>query len=206
MPLTTTSSRDSTVFFSERFAAAFPGCRGLCEFGDPREALHWLDVLLQDPISAKIGNSTFTPVWWFRGSRALHVNSYRRERVPFFRTVNFYFNEIEYYKMRRIVGVNEGSYFRNFVYVEVDPMPPTGLYPVDVAQSIERLGCAREEYGEYGRLWKHHVTREEYDDGATIVNGHVKESDWQGEVTSADAEPVQLHPGAAPFPYQFRTR
>ena len=54
-------------------------------------------------------------------------------------------------------------------------MPPTGLYPVDVDRSVERLGCAREEYCEYGRLWKRHVTREEYDDGATIVNGHVKD-------------------------------
>lgn len=54
-------------------------------------------------------------------------------------------------------------------------MPPTGLYPVDVAESIERLGYAREEYGEYGRLWKHYVTREEYDDGATIVIGRAKD-------------------------------
>ncbi len=167
--------RDSTVFFSQRFAAAFPGCRGLCEFDNPREALHRLDVLLQDPISVKTRGATLTPVWWFRGSSALPVTSYKRERILSFGRLNFYFSETEYYRMRRVVAVNRGSYFRNFVYVEVDPMPPTGLYPVDVARSIERLGCAREEYGEYGRLWKRHVTREEYDDGATTVNGRVKD-------------------------------
>ena len=41
-------------------------------------------------------------------------------------------------------------------------MIPTGLYP---------HADKYEEYGEYGFLKKKYVTREEYDDGAVIING-----------------------------------
>ena len=72
----------------------------------------------------------------------------------------------------RIAAVHQEVYYRKFVYVEVAPDEPTGLYddPDEmIARQIERSGFANEEYGLVdGKL---PVTREEYDDGAAIIEG-----------------------------------
>ena len=70
------------------------------------------------------------------------------------------------------MAVSSQSYYAKFVYVEVEGMPPTGLY--DVADAIQEKGHTREEYGEYGFFKKKYISREEYEDGATVIKGKVR--------------------------------
>jgi hypothetical protein len=161
--------RQSTVFFSDRFSQAFPGCRDIAEFNDPKEAMRRLDILLKMPISVEYENSRATPVWWFRGGSALHIESYERIKKNFLSTDEFLFSDVEHYKLKRLIAVGDSSYYRKFVYLEVDGLEPSGLY--DLSYSLKEQGYTREEYGLYGDKL---VTREEYDDGAAIVGGKVK--------------------------------
>jgi hypothetical protein len=63
---------DSTVFFSERFAQAFPGVRGISWFDDPNEIEMRLLKLLEEPLSF----SGKTPVWWWRGDSNLQIERF----------------------------------------------------------------------------------------------------------------------------------
>jgi hypothetical protein len=65
----------------------------------------------------------------------------------------------------------ESVYYQCFVYVETDAMPVTGLYPRSEADDAEVLalnGYRTEEYGLVDD--KIMVTREQYDDGAALIN------------------------------------
>lgn len=162
--------RQSTVFFSDRFSKAFPGCRDACEFNDTKEAMRRLDILLQSPLSIAYENSRATPFWWFRGGSALHIESYQRIRKNLLLTDEFLLSGVEHYKLKRLVAVGNSSYFRKFVYVEVDGLKPSGLY--DLSYPLQEKGYTREEYGLVGSKF---VTLEEYDDGAAIIGGKVKD-------------------------------
>ncbi|MCS5596722.1 MAG: hypothetical protein NZ828_05660 [Alphaproteobacteria bacterium] len=154
--------KESTVFFSYRFSEAFPGCRDINEINKPSEALNHLDVLLKEPLTAEYNGRGASPIWWWRGHNNLHIRSYKRVKKIFSQNDEFIINNIQHFKMKRVVAFGHPSYQRRFVYVEVAGMEPTGLYPD--AQKYE-------EYGEYGLLKKKYVTREEYDDGAVIIKG-----------------------------------
>jgi len=158
----------STVFFSNRFSKAFPGCRDICEF-NAQEALQRLDILLRHPIVAE-NEYKVTPIWWFRGGSALHISSYSRKKRFFLKTDEFVLSGIEEYKLKKLIAVGDSSYFRQFVYIEAEGMTPSGLYELD--EQIKREGYAREEFGEYG-VFKKPVRREHLDDGATIIKGRV---------------------------------
>lgn len=155
--------RESSVFFASRFAEAFPGCRDQLEVNDPDRALNHLDVLLKKPLCANVGENRVTPIWWWRGMYNLHIKRYRRLRKNFRLSDEFLINDIEHYKMEKIIAVNHRSYFRQFVYVELKGMHPTGLYPNETEY---------EEYGEYYSLFFrkiNYVTRAEYDDGSVMI-------------------------------------
>lgn len=72
------------------------------------------------------------------------------------------------------IGVYHSSlYYKDFVYVEAKADNPTGLYKrteESIQQSVSSLGYAWEEYAEFDG---HLVSREEYDDGATVIDGKV---------------------------------
>lgn len=66
------------------------------------------------------------------------------------------------------------SYYKHFIYIEADAEPTTGLYPEITEAYIERAkemrGYVNEEYGEFnGRI----ISRQEYDDGASIYDNNV---------------------------------
>lgn len=153
--------KDSLRFFSERFKSAFPGLRTLSWIDDPLAAVARLDELLREPLSGKHANA----IWWWRGGN-LHIERW----VPLGeRTRLMNFDELT---IRRVAASPGSSNVRSFVYVEAAPMKPTGLYETDseaIARQVEQFGFASEEYGllEGERL----VTRAEYDDGATVVDG-----------------------------------
>jgi hypothetical protein len=78
--------RDSTVFFRDRFAQAFPGCRDVLIIDDSGEEVHRLDILLHKPLSMKVedGGSVASPIWWFRGHQNLYIESYMRIKKTYF--------------------------------------------------------------------------------------------------------------------------
>jgi hypothetical protein len=125
--------RQSTVFFSDRFADAFPGCRHVLVIDDPAEALRRLDILLQKPLSVEIeqkgGSLGVGPIWWFRGWQHAPIRSYGRVRNYFLMpTKDILFNGVELHRVRRVVAFGSTSYRAKVVYVETEGVPPSGLY------------------------------------------------------------------------------
>jgi len=163
---------ESTVLFRRRMAHAFPGCRGLVEIKSPIAIYRHLSKLLEEPLhydKAIVG--TTDPVWWFRGGSALDINSFRWLGG---RRFLIGWDEL---KIRRIVAyVENGRYYANYVYVEADPLKPTGLYkehtPERIAEWKKDLGgYFDEEYAIYKPYWfyRKKITKQEEDDGATKV-------------------------------------
>ena len=165
---------DSTVFFADRFASAFPGCRGIQPFNDPNEAMHRLDVFFKNPIKAKFKNSTAKPLMWIRGGDTFNISSYKRFRNRFFKSNEFLLNGRYLFKLKKLVAFSHPSYFRSFIYIETQASGRSRLYEDNIAGQVKRNGYAREEYGVWGKLKERKISREEYDDASTIVNGKVK--------------------------------
>jgi TIR domain len=154
--------RDREVVFSERFAQAFPGVRGVAWFDDSETIAQHLGILLQEPLSFKEGRLA----GWWRGPQNLHI-----ERFEHIEASHFLMDHEEL-NIRRIAAVNQGAYYRKFVYAETAADQPTGLYPADpdvIASRVADFGYADEEYGLVDD--KLPVSRAEYDDGAAIIDG-----------------------------------
>ena len=158
----------STVFFYERFTSAFPGVRGI-EWFNRKEAFKRLKLLFVDPIKFQTANSIINPIWEWRGGNLPidHFEILDRKTL----LVNIY--EL---KVARLAAVNMEAYYRCFVYLESDPMEPTGLYqrtPESLQQAARDFGYVVEEYGLY--KGKHKVTRAEYDDNSASIRGKIVE-------------------------------
>ena len=156
---------NSTTFFSMRFAAAFPGLRGLEWFDDQENIEMRLIKLLEDPLVF----SNNTPIWWWRDGN-LHISSFKKLND------GIYLLNSDELKIRKIAAVNTGAYYQQFVYVETDAMEPTGIYPISeesIQENIRHFGYAREEYGLYKNETM--VTLACYDDGAALINGELVE-------------------------------
>ncbi len=163
---------DPAPFFDYRLAKAFPGTRGGKWFNNPQEAIERLKILLREPLQRK-KPGMIDPIWWFRGSSCLDIDH--------FEVVN---------SEKCIIGVDEclvdriyvyrsSFYYRSFIYVELKPEQPTGIYDdyeEIIKSQVGYYGYANEEYG----LYKNHpVTRSEYDDGAAFIDG--KYVEFKGE-------------------------
>jgi hypothetical protein len=163
---------DRCGVFSDRFAHAFPGGRGTEWFNDIEAITDRLGMLLQSPLEFQEGHL----MGWWRGPENIHVEHFEHVEGAHF------LMGPEELNISKIAAVNPNSYFRKFVYVEMNSDEPTGLYNSDdenLARQVERFGYANEEYGLVdGRL---PITRPEYDDGATIIDG--KAVDVTGRVT-----------------------
>lgn len=158
-----------TVFFFYRLSSAFPGVRGLKWFR-AETAIKRLKLLLREPTLFDIANGYglfADPIWWFRGNSELPI-----ER---FRTLShgkclLNFKEL---KIAKIAAYNSSSYYRCFVYVEVEAEQPIGLYDYrkeQIEDVIEWRGYYDEEYGLYNDI---PIRREEFDDGAAEINGDI---------------------------------
>lgn len=151
----------STKFFADRFAQAFPGDREVRWFEDQNDIALHLEKLLEPPLTV----SDTRPIWWW-GRGNMPIEEFQRLNAETF------LMDIQELKIDKIAAIHLGSYFRHFVYVQVEPMPPTGLY-ANVSESIDRclkeFGYCSEEYGlvEGETL----VTRNELDDGAAKIGG-----------------------------------
>lgn len=159
----------TTAFFSERFGLAFPGVRGVEWFDEPKTAVDRLCLLLKKPI---VFPNT-TPIWWWRNGD-LPISDIRREAA------NLLLMDGEELLIKRIAAVDPGAYWQQFVYVEVEPLPPTGLYPdLDIERSIDRKGFASEEFALF---MGQYISREMYDDGAAVIDGTVVPLEGNAEI------------------------
>lgn len=157
-------------FHHERFAAAFPGVRGLSEISNPVEAVARLSILLRPPLrwvwEVEHGyTAAASPLWWWRGLGNMPIDRYSVV------SANEILLDCYEFPIRRVVAANNGGYWHSFVYVETEPKPSIGLHeknPESDSKMSELFGYVHEEYGLYnGRP----VTRAEYDDGAAIIDG-----------------------------------
>ncbi len=164
----------SEIFYA-RLCDAFPGVRENEKFNG-EEAITRLNVLLRQPLSIDLSSSPLDgqviPFWWLRGRADMYVNGFRHLGTNRVLMDNLELC-IEY-----VVAVRKfSSTDRNFVYVQCLPEKPTGLYKYPENWLKEYMqdrfvkdhGCYFfEEYGLWGDRM---VTRQEYDDGATVANG-----------------------------------
>lgn len=157
----------STVTFANRFSAAFPGVRGIQWFDDPDDIGQRLTRLFEAPLEYEDG----TPLWWTRGSANLHIST--AEMIGEMLVIND-----DEMKIRRVAAVNSGSYKYSFVYLDVAPLPPTGIYEHTASRLAE---IARDE-GPFPYYWEefgvvdgeHLITRAELDDGAAVIAGKLQ--------------------------------
>lgn len=168
-----------TVFFSDRFSMAFPGVRGIEVFSNPAEALYRLSLLLNNPISFKEGGRhgvVLDPIWWFRGRKSLSIDKF--EKISDSLAV---LGRIEVYKPKVMIYYSS-SYYRSFVYVRVRGNSPTGLYEYseNKIQEVKKiLGYYSEEYAIFEGK---NIKREEFDDGASVLDGVVVPIDGNAEL------------------------
>lgn len=161
--------KHSTVWFSERFAQAFPGVRGVQWFDDAEQIKTRLLKLLEPPLIYVDAQ----PACWFRGPSNLPIGSFQhiRERL-------YQMDESELL-IRRIAAVKPGPYYCDFVYIELDPMEPIGIY----SKTAERIAEETSGQGVFGYYWeeyglvdgKHVINRSQYDDGAAEIEGKLED-------------------------------
>lgn len=164
-PLFTWNS--TSDFFSDRFASAFPGIRSNVWFNG-QDAVDRLTLLLQSPLTFKSrDHGEISPIWWF-GRGNLQVEKFKLIDT---RSVLINFDE---YKISRLAAIYSTSYRRLWVYVETEPMEPTGLYPY-TSKSLDAAREKSETYAEEYAIFdgKHKITRSEYDDGHATIGGKI---------------------------------
>lgn len=154
---------DTTDFFERRFASAFPGLREPKWFYK-REAVDRLITLLRGPLVFKSGkNSWIKPIWWWSDGNSDITKCRKIGKTRLL--MDCYELEID-----KICAVYHCSAERMFVYVQTKAMKPTGLYGKQIPNidEYENLIFLREEYGLYKKKL---ITRQEFDDGAAMING-----------------------------------
>ena len=169
-------SEESTVFFRRRMASAFPGERGLVEYTNPVDIHRHLSKLLEAPLKFDESIIGVTdPIWYFRGSSALNIESYKR--IGWRRFV-LGWDEL---KIKRIVAfIENGRYYSNYVYVETEAQKPTKVnrkyYTKEHIKELKKhMSYVDEEYAIYKPCSLYHkiVTKQEEDDGATKMFGRL---------------------------------
>lgn len=171
--------QSSAAFFSERFGQAFPGVRGIQWFDDPKVAVDRLCLLLKDPLVF----SNTSPIWWWRNGD-LQISSIRRE------SPGFLLMDSDELQIKKVAAVDIGAYWQQFVYVEVLPMEPSGVYPDrDVKRRTETRGYCSEEFALFrGKC----ISREEYDDGAAVIDEEVVSLDGNAELRTRYLTPYNF--------------
>lgn len=169
----------STVFFSNRFSDSFPGVRGIQWFRDPHEVVKRLKLFFREPFVFRYS----IPIWWWR-SGDMHIDHFEVLSPD---TVLLDHQELI---VEELAAVNAGAYYQSFLYIKTKPSQPTCLYdPSSVPAQVEHWGYAREEFGLFrGRP----VSRAEYDDGSTIIDGEVVDMNRESQLRVRYVTPYNL--------------
>ncbi|MDA8328728.1 MAG: toll/interleukin-1 receptor domain-containing protein [Betaproteobacteria bacterium] len=173
------SGQSSLVFFSNRFAQAFPGVRGIQWFRDPTEAVKRLALFFKEPFYFRDS----LPIWWWR-TGDMHIDNFA---VLSPNTVLIDYQELV---IEEIAAVNAGEYYQTFIYIKTRPSQPTGLYDhSSIDKEIAYWGYAREEFAVLnGRP----IRRAEYDDGAAVIDGQVVSLNGEAELRVRYVTPYNL--------------
>lgn len=159
---------DSDLLFAQCIAQTFPGDRDVIWYNS-FDAVRRLNLFFENfRREEPYGDA----VWWRRGSQAFPVK--KAEILD----VDKIFLGNDRFKISRMAVFVSPSYYKHFIYIEAEAEPPTGLYPEITDSYIKAIQNSHdyltEEYGEFnGRL----ITRQEYDDGASVYDGNVIQHD-----------------------------
>lgn len=162
----------STSFFSSRLSGAFPGQRGF-KWYEGKTAIQRLEIFLKSPLrfnAIKETGAVGDPIWWFRAGRSMYINSFKKLTKT---KILLGIDELEIKKIG--VFISE-FYYKSFIYIETKGEKQTGLYNYsneDIERRIESFGFCSEEFALLG---KKPISREHYDDGATLIDGKVVEA------------------------------
>jgi hypothetical protein len=157
-----------------RLADAFPGSYGLTVISDPKAALERLAVVLRRPLHQWYSPSNGEPykgypLWWFRGGRCLHIEDY--DQVSATHAVL----DGKELNVRRVAAFRRNYLSMwDFLYVESAADQPVGIYQYSGPTPIERAQQSPSgffTYEEYAVWNDRAISREDFDDGATLVNG-----------------------------------
>ena len=164
---------ESDQLFADRLADAFPGTHGLTVVSDPVAALERIGVVLRQPLhqwhwDPDNSRRKIYPFWWFRGGLCLHISNFRQLG----RTHCLL--DAKELKVRRVAAFRRSyTSMWDFLYIETDPDPPVGIYDYG-SERPEKLaaGSYGGFYCEEYAIWKGSaISRADYDDGATLVDG-----------------------------------
>ena len=158
---------NSTVFFSDRLANAFPGQRGL-QWYEPKESVKRLKIFFKEPLRFKTIENNYDvdsdPIWWFRGMSGLFIQEFKTLSKT---KILLGHDEIEI--KRILVNINT-LYYRSFIYVETKAEKPSGVCDIteeNIQSHIKSMGYSAEEYALFG---KKKITRQQYDDGDFLLS------------------------------------
>lgn len=169
----------STQFFSERFAKAFPGVRGIHWFRNSIQAIERLAIFFTKPIVF----SGAHPIWWWR-SGDMHIQDFS---ILSNNTILLDHQELT---IDELAAVNAGSYYQEFLYIKAKPSQPSGLYDISsISDQVALWGYAREEFA---RFRERPITRAEYDDGAAVIDGRVVELNGEAHLREIFLTPYNL--------------
>jgi hypothetical protein len=140
--------------------------RGTEWFGDPREIRMRLAKLLEEPLQSEEAS-----IWWSRGNSNLQIESFAEEG-------DCVLINGEEMRISRLAAITSGSYKNSFVFVEVSPSEPTGLYS-STTQSIDAVARGDSPFPFY---WEEYgivdgatlVTRAAFDDGHAMIDGELQ--------------------------------
>jgi hypothetical protein len=141
-------------------AKAFPGVHGLV-IVEGKEAVDRLEILLAPPLQGQNeAGQPRRPFWWFRGGFSSDIRSFTRLSATM-----CLLNDIEL-PVTCIAAWRDIDERREFLYVEIAPSEPTGLYPDRTTDD-----GSRPAYEEYGIMGDHLITQGELAGGYALVEG-----------------------------------
>lgn len=155
---------DSDILFAQCIAHTFPGNRGIVWYNSS-DAVRRLNLFFENLRKEEPNGDA---AWWRRGHQAFSVKNAEILDVD-----KIYLGN-DRFKISRMAVFVSPNYYKHFIYIEAEAEPATGLYPkitkVQIKEATERGDYITEEYGEFnGRL----ISRQEYDDGASIYESNV---------------------------------
>ena len=201
------ATEESTVFFARRMAAAFPGVRGVAEFTDKRQIIRCLSILLQSPLRFEHGleKADTDPVWLFRDGAAENISTFKcigHKKVLM---------NVDELVIKRIVAFRDsGRYYGEYVYVEIEADKPCGCYSHNqdvVNHIVDLLGYYHEEYAVFKPAWylpEQKITRQEYDDNATIICGRHRHLNGKAQLRVRYLSPYNFILAAKFSPFNCR--
>lgn len=164
---------DSDILFAQCIAQTFPGNRDVVWY-DSAVAVRRLNLFFEN---LRKQEPTGDAVWWRRGYQAFSVKN--AEILD----VDKIFLGNDRFKISRMAVFVSPSYYKHFIYIEADAEATTGLYSEITDSYIEEnkksKGYIDEEYGEFnGKL----ISRQEYDDGASVHENNVIQHNGQAKL------------------------